>query len=46
LQILGARSLEGMNLRVDSRAKKLVAGGPILAAAQKIGIEISSAPSN
>ena len=32
LQILGARSLEGMNLRVDSRAKKLVAGGPILAA--------------
>ena len=35
LQILGARSLEGMNLRVDSRAKKLVADGPILAAAQK-----------
>jgi predicted aspartyl protease len=35
LQILGARSLEGMNLRVDSRAKKLVAGGPILAAAQQ-----------
>ncbi len=32
LQILGARSLEGMNLRVDSRAKKLVAGGPIPAA--------------
>lgn len=36
LQILGARSLEGMNLRVDSRAKKLVAGGPILAAAQEV----------
>src|SRR5258706_12764139 len=35
LEILGARSLEGMNLRVDSRAKKLVAGGPILSAAQK-----------
>ena len=32
LQLLGARSLEGLNLRVDSRAKKLVAGGPILAA--------------
>jgi len=32
LEVLGARSLEGMNLRVDSRAKKLVAGGPILAA--------------
>jgi predicted aspartyl protease len=36
LELLGARSLEGMNLRVDSRAKKLVAGGPILAAAQKV----------
>jgi len=35
VQILGARSLEGMNLRVGSRAKKLVAGGPILAAAYK-----------
>src|SRR2546430_8650735 len=28
LQILGARSLEGMNLRVDSRTKKLVRAGP------------------
>jgi len=36
LQILGARSLEGMNLRVDSRAKKLVAGGPILEAAGRL----------
>jgi predicted aspartyl protease len=36
LELLGARSLEGLNLRVDSRAKKLVAGGPILAAAQKM----------
>jgi predicted aspartyl protease len=32
LELLGARSLEGLNLRVDPRAKKLVAGGPILAA--------------
>jgi hypothetical protein len=32
LELLGARSLEGLNLRVDSREKKLVAGGPILAA--------------
>ena len=32
LQLLGARSLEGLNLRVDSPSKKLVAGGPILAA--------------
>ena len=36
LELLGARSLEGLNLRVDSRAKKLVAGGPILAAALKV----------
>ncbi len=32
LCLLGARTLEGMNLRVDSRAKKLVAGGPLPAA--------------
>ena len=33
LIILGARSLEGMNLRVDARNKQLVAAGPIVAAA-------------
>lgn len=32
LQLLGARTLEGLNLRVDSRKKKLVAGGPLPAA--------------
>ena len=32
LQLLGCRALEGLNLRVDSRAKKLVAAGPIIAA--------------
>ncbi len=32
LSLLGARTLEGLNLRVDSRAKRLVAAGPILAA--------------
>lgn len=32
LVLLGARSLEGMNLRVDSRNKQLVAAGPIDAA--------------
>lgn len=32
LCLLGSRTLEGMNLRVDSRAKKLVAGGPVPAA--------------
>ncbi len=32
LQLLGARTLEGLNLRVDSRNKKLVAAGPLVAA--------------
>jgi predicted aspartyl protease len=32
LQLLGARALEGLNLRVDSRRKKLVAAGPIVVA--------------
>ena len=30
--LLGARSLEGLNLRVDARAKQLVDAGPIIAA--------------
>jgi predicted aspartyl protease len=33
LQLLGARALEGLNLKVDSRAKKLVAAGPVIVAA-------------
>ena len=32
LQLLGARTLEGLNLRVDSRNKKLVAAGPLITA--------------
>jgi predicted aspartyl protease len=32
LLLLGCRALEGLGLRVDSRAKKLVAAGPIIAA--------------
>ncbi len=32
LQLLGARTLEGLNLAVDSRRKKLVAAGPVPAA--------------
>ena len=32
LVLLEARSLEGLNLRVDSHLKKLVATGPLLAA--------------
>ena len=32
LKLLGARTLEGLNLVVDARQKKLVAGGPMPAA--------------
>jgi len=32
LTLLGARTLEGLNLRVDAKNKKLVAGGPRMAA--------------
>ena len=32
LQLLGARALEGLNLKVDSRSKKLVAAGPVVVA--------------
>jgi predicted aspartyl protease len=34
LVLLGARSLQGLNLKVDLVQKRLVAGGPMLAAAQ------------
>jgi len=33
LALLGARTLEGLNLRVDAQRKKLVAAGPVPAAA-------------
>jgi predicted aspartyl protease len=33
LAILGARTLEGLNLTIDAKHKKLVAAGPYLAAA-------------
>lgn len=32
LQLLGARTLEGLNLRVDSRGRQLVTAGPVVAA--------------
>ena len=32
LSLLGARTLEGLNAHVDSRKKRIVAAGPILAA--------------
>jgi len=35
LALLGARSLEGLNLRVDPKNKRLVAGGPLLAGATR-----------
>jgi predicted aspartyl protease len=35
LSLLGARTLEGMNLIVDSRLKKLVAAGPLPVALSK-----------
>jgi predicted aspartyl protease len=36
LLLLGARTLEGLNLTVDPRRKKLVAAGPLPAATTKI----------
>jgi predicted aspartyl protease len=38
LRLLGARSLEGMNVTVDSRQKKLVASGPLPAAPSKLQV--------
>jgi predicted aspartyl protease len=47
LSILGARAMEGMNIQLDPRKKKLVAAGPIVAAtairpetAKRMGIVI------
>lgn len=37
LQLLGARTLEGLNMKVDSRRKKLVASGPLVAAGNVTG---------
>lgn len=45
LLLLGARTLEGLNLAVDARQKKLVAAGPVPAAALKGGLDISTAAS-
>jgi predicted aspartyl protease len=41
LLLLGSRALEGLNLRVDARAKKLVAAGPVIAAT---AVHTSQAP--
>jgi predicted aspartyl protease len=42
LQLLSARALEGLNLKVGSRRKKLVAAGPIVAAVSgQIRVEFS-----
>jgi predicted aspartyl protease len=37
LSLLGARTLEGFNARVDSKQKKLVAAGPLVAAESEKG---------
>jgi predicted aspartyl protease len=37
LLLLGARTLEGLNLTVDSRAKRLVAAGPVPVAGASFG---------
>jgi clan AA aspartic protease len=39
--LLGARSLEGLNLRVDARTKRLVDAGPIIAATASDRVAIS-----
>lgn len=36
LVLLGAHSLQGLNLKVDLAGKRLVAGGPMLAACQRL----------
>lgn len=36
LLLLGARTLEGLNLTVDPRSKKLVAAGPLPAATTRL----------
>ncbi|MEK6286271.1 MAG: retroviral-like aspartic protease family protein [Acidobacteriota bacterium] len=41
LAILGARTLEGLNLAVDSKRKKLVVAGPYLAATSTGRVPIS-----
>lgn len=49
LQLLGARALEGLNLQVDARRKKLVAAGPIVSAAavpQRFGRLVQVAPAS
>ena len=35
MQLLGARTLEGLNLRVDTHSKKLVAADPLVAAGNR-----------
>ena len=35
LSLLGARTMEGMNIQVDARRKRLVAAGPVVSAAAR-----------
>jgi predicted aspartyl protease len=41
LLLLGARTLEGLNLAVDSKSKKLVAAGPLKAATMKQSLALA-----
>ena len=41
LLLLGARTLEGLNLAVDSKSKKLVAAGPLKAATMKQAVPLA-----
>lgn len=41
LLLLGARTLEGLNLAVDSKSKKLVAAGPLKAARMKQAVPLA-----
>jgi predicted aspartyl protease len=40
LLLLGARTLEGLNLAVDSKRKRLVAAGPLLAARAQVPLSL------
>jgi predicted aspartyl protease len=41
LLLLGARTLEGLNLAVDSKSKKLIAAGPLKAATMKQSVPLA-----
>lgn len=46
LSLLGARSLEGLNVRVDPQTKQLMAAGPLPAAGNVISQELNRSPNH